>query len=169
MSKDLEAALNLIKQEKRRRNNIMESNIFDVVKDNVEIRKIDSVYLIGNEHSDSENLVESIIFEINNKFWIITVNNAFDEIELKILPHLIENFSQDRCLDNLSNLKGLEIGTMFAIVNERGYTDGIKLSLYNHSLSESENNPFFAVLTVIALASGLYYELRDTGIDTYLI
>ncbi|MDI3239820.1 hypothetical protein [Acinetobacter ursingii] len=56
----------------------MESNIFDVVKDNVEIRKIDSVYLIGNEHADSKNFVESIIFEINNKFWIITVNNDFD-------------------------------------------------------------------------------------------
>ncbi|ENV79613.1 MULTISPECIES: DUF6334 family protein [Acinetobacter] len=145
----------------------MESNIFDVVKDNVEIRKIDSVYLIGNEHADSKNFVESIIFEINNKFWIITVNNDFDEVELKILPHLMEDFSPERCLDNLSNLKGLEIGTMFAIINERGYTDGIKLSLYNHS--EPENNPFFAVLTIVALASGLHYELRQTGIDTYLI
>ncbi len=145
------------------------SNIFDVIKDNVEIRKIDNVYLIGHDYVDSEEFVESIIFEINNQFWIVTVNNHFDEIELKILPYLMNSFSADICLDNLSNLKGLEIGTMFAIVNERGYTDGIKLSLYNHSLLESETNPFFAVLTIVALASGLRYELRQTGIDTYLI
>ncbi|WP_336038932.1 DUF6334 family protein [Acinetobacter calcoaceticus] len=146
---------------------MVESNIFDVIKDNVEIRKIDDIYLIADEYMDSGDAVESIIFKINNKFWIITVNNDFDEVELKILSHLVDNFSPERCLDNLSNLKGLEIGTMFAIVNERGYTDGIKLSLYNHS--ESETNPFFAVLTIVALASGLHYELRQTGIDTYLI
>lgn len=58
---------------------------------------------------------------------------------------------------------------MFAIVNERGYTDGIKLMLYDHSLKESKTNPFFAVLTIVASASGVQYELRKTGVDTYLV
>ncbi len=99
----------------------------------------------------------------------ITVNYDFDEIELKVYSCLPEKTIQQRCSNNLLSLKGLEIGTMFAIVNERGYTDGIKLMLYDHSLKESKTNPFCAVLTIVALASGLQYELRKTGVDTYLI
>lgn len=148
---------------------MIESGIFDVVEDKNGTRAIDNIYLIKSEYEDSENAVESIILKINNKFWIFTVDSNFDEIALKITPHLTENFSQESCLDDLSNLKGLSIGTMFSIVNERGYTDGIKLSLYNPPISGSDTNPFFGVLTVIALSSGLHYELRQTGIDTYLI
>jgi hypothetical protein len=117
---------------------------------------------------DEEDELKSI-FEINKKFWAITVNHNFDEIELKVYSCLPDKTIQQRCSNNLSSLKGLEIGTMFVIVNERGYTDGIKLMLYDHSLKESKTNPFFAVLTIVALASGLQYELRKTGVDTYLI
>lgn len=147
----------------------MQSDIFDEIKNIDEVRKIDDLYLVLDGEPNSEYSVESIIFEINKKFWVITVNHDFDEIELKVYSCLPNKAMQQRCLNNLSSLKGLEIGTMFAIVNERGYTDGIKLMLYDHSLKESKTNPFFAVLTIVALASGLQYELRKTGVDTYLV
>lgn len=148
---------------------MVQSDIFDAIKNIDEVRKIDDLYLVVDENSNSEDPVETIIFEINKKFWAITVKHDFDEIELKVFSSLPEKTIQQRCSNNLSSLKGLEIGTMFAIVNERGYTDGIKLMLYDHSLKESKTNPFFAVLTIVALASGLQYELRKTGVDTYLI
>ncbi|OCZ52230.1 DUF6334 family protein [Acinetobacter seifertii] len=148
---------------------MVQSDIFDAIKNIDEVRKIDDLYLVVDENSNSEDAVESITFEINKKFWAITVNHNFDEIELKVFSYLPEKTTQQRCSNNLSSLKGLEIGTMFAIVNERGYTDGIKLMLYDYSLKESKTDPFFAVLTIVALASGLQYELRKTGIDTHLV
>lgn len=148
---------------------MVQSDIFDAIKNIDEVRKIDDLYLVVDENSNSEDPAETIIFEINKNFWAITVNHNFDEIELKVYSCLPEKMIQQRCSNNLSSLKGLEIGTMFAIVNERGYTDGIKLMLYDHSLKESKTNPFFAVLTIVASASGLQYELRKTGVDTYLI
>ncbi|MGK7247495.1 DUF6334 family protein [Acinetobacter oleivorans] len=148
---------------------MVESDIFDAIKNIDEVRKIDDLYLVIAGESNSGGAVESIIFEINKKFWDITVKHDFDEIELKVYTCLPDKAIQQRCSNNLSGLKGLEIATMFAIVNERGYTDGIKLMLYDHSLKESKTNSFFAVLTIIALASGLQYELRKTGVDTYLV
>ncbi|MBO8207347.1 DUF6334 family protein [Acinetobacter nosocomialis] len=148
---------------------MVQSDIFDAIKNIDEVRKIDDLYLVVDRESNSEYSVESVIFEINKKFWTVTANHDFDEIELKVYSCLPDKTIQQRCSNNLSSLKGLEIGTMFAIVNERGYTDGIKLMLYDHSLKESKMNPFFAVLTIVALASGLQYELRKTGVDTYLI
>lgn len=148
---------------------MVQSSIFDAVKNIDEVRKIDDLYLVVDGESNSEGPVESIIFEINKKFWAITVNHNFDEIELKVYSCLPNKAMQQHCSNNLSSLKGLEIGTMFAIINERGYTDGIKLMLYDHSLKESKTNPFFSVLTIVTLASGLQYELRKTGIDTYLV
>ncbi|MFI8011876.1 DUF6334 family protein [Acinetobacter sp. ABJ_C4_1] len=148
---------------------MMQSDIFDEIKNIDEVRKIDDLYLVVDGEPNSEYSVESIILEINKKFWTITVNHNFDEIELKVYTCLPNKAIQQRYSNNLSSLKGLEIGTMFAIVNERGYTDGIKLMLYDHSLKESKTNPFFAVLTIIASASGVQYELRKTGVDTYLV
>lgn len=148
---------------------MVRSDIFDEIKNIDEVRKIDDLYLVVDGEPNSEYSVESIILEINKKFWAITVNHNFDEIELKVYTCLPNKAIQQRYSNNLSSLKGLEIGTMFAIVNERGYTDGIKLMLYDHSLKESKTNPFFAVLTIIASASGVQYELRKTGVDTYLV
>lgn len=148
---------------------MIQSEIFDVIKDKDEIRTIDDVYLIV-DHEDANSInVLNILFKINDRFWIVGINHTFDEIKLSIKPQLHKIFTKKETLNTLSHLKGLEIGTMFAIINERGYTDGLKLTLYNHSPSRLGTTPFFGVLTIIAMASGLHYELRQTGIDTYLI
>ena len=148
---------------------MIQSEIFDVIKNKDEIRTIDDVYLIADNEGTNSFQILNILFKINDNFWIIGIDHTFDEIELSIKPQLHKSFKENKTLNTLSHLKGLEIGTMFAIINERGYTDGLKLTLYDHSPSRLGTNPFFGVLTIIAMTSGLYYELTQTGIDTYLI
>ncbi|MDI9660737.1 hypothetical protein QM260_12905, partial [Acinetobacter nosocomialis] len=60
---------------------MVQSDIFDAIKNIDEVRKIDDLYLVVDGESNSEDPVESIIFEINKKFWVITINHNFDEIE----------------------------------------------------------------------------------------
>lgn len=148
---------------------MVEIDIFDIIKNNKEIRKIDDIYFILDDEEDNSLEVINIIFKINNRFWIIRVNHDFDEIELLIHSNLEENFINGKRLDILSNLKGMEIGTMFAIVNERGYTDGLKLRIDDFSPSSYGTSPFYGIFTIIAMSSGLKYELRQTGIEEYLI
>lgn len=148
---------------------MVEIDIFDIIKNNKEIRKIDDIYFILDGEEDNSLEVINIIFKINNRFWIIRVNHDFDEIELLIHSNLEENFINGKRLDILSNLKGMEIGTMFAIVNERGYTDGLKLRIDDFSPSRYGTSPFYGIFTIIAMSSGLKYELRQTGIEEYLI
>ncbi len=122
---------------------MIQSEIFDVIKDKKdEIRTIDDVYLIIDNEDTSAIYALNILFKINDRFWIIGVNYDFDEIQLCIKPQLHKSFTEKKTLNNLSHLKGLSIGTMFAIINERGYTDGLKLTLYDHSPSRLGTNPF---------------------------
>ncbi|WP_296284876.1 DUF6334 family protein [uncultured Acinetobacter sp.] len=103
---------------------MIQSEIFDVFKDKDEIRTIDDVYLIADNEGANSIQVLNILFKINDNFWIIGIDHTFDEIELSIKPQLHKSFKENKTLNTLSHLKGLEIGTMFAIINERGYTDG---------------------------------------------
>ncbi|MDM1018774.1 DUF6334 family protein [Acinetobacter sp. VNK23] len=148
---------------------MVESDIFEIIKNNNEIRKIDDIYFILNDEEDNSLEVRNIIFKINNRFWIIRVNHGFDEIELLIYSNLEANFINGKRLDILSNLKGMEISTIFAIVNERGYTDGLKLRINDFSLSRYGNSSFYGIFTIIAMSSGLKYELTQTGIEEYLV
>ncbi|KCX86516.1 hypothetical protein J568_4262 [Acinetobacter baumannii 6112] len=59
---------------------MVQSDIFDAIKNIDEVRKIDDLYLVVDGESNSEDPVESIIFEINKKFYY-NVNHNFDEIE----------------------------------------------------------------------------------------
>lgn len=81
----------------------MQSDIFDEIKNIDEVRKIDDLYLVLDGESNSEYSVESIIFEINKKFWVITVNHDFDKIELKVYSCLPNKAMQQRCLNNSSS------------------------------------------------------------------
>lgn len=141
-------------------------NIFNVIKDTDEIRTIDNIYYVTDE--ENSDLIENIIFKINDKLWIIGVDHEFDEIELLIKPNLNIYFMHRQILSTLSHLKGLEIGNMSAIVNERGYTNGIKLRIHDPSPSRQGTNPFYGMLTIVA-ASNLKYEITHTGIESYLV
>ncbi|WP_254799145.1 hypothetical protein [Acinetobacter nosocomialis] len=47
---------------------MVQSDIFDAIKNIDEVRKIDDLYLVVNGETNSEDPVESLIFEINKKF-----------------------------------------------------------------------------------------------------
>ncbi|ENW81264.1 hypothetical protein F909_02555 [Acinetobacter sp. ANC 3929] len=148
---------------------MIRSNIFESIKDERGVRRIDNIYLYKDENiTENSFSIEQLMIEIDYKFWVFQVNREFDEIELILKTQLEINFDEYEEFNSLSNLKGLEIGTLFAIINDRGYTDGVKLKLFSGKLTD-ENHSFHATLTLIALASGLQYELSSTGIDTYLI
>ncbi|WP_336168051.1 hypothetical protein [Acinetobacter sp. 161(2023)] len=50
---------------------MVQSDIFDAIENIDEVRKIDDLYLVVDGQSNSEGPVESIIFEINKKFWLL--------------------------------------------------------------------------------------------------
>ena len=60
------------------------------------------------------------------------------------------------------HLNNFAIGTVYAIVNERGYTDGVKFSIYDHK--SLKNNIFYGVLTLFSL-SGIKYRFEHNTID----
>ena len=145
---------------------MIESSIFNVITDNDEIRTIENIYCTSD--LEDSNSIDSIIFKINNKYWIIGVDPEFDEIEFFITPNLNADFIRRRNLDVLSYLKDLEIGTMSAIVNEKGYTNGLKIRILDHTSSRKSSDPYFCMLTIIS-ASNLKFEITKTGIDRYLV
>lgn len=148
---------------------MIHSNVFEAIQNESGIRRIDNIYIDrdGNSKNNSYS-IEQLMLEIDFKLWIFQVNREFDEIELILKTKLEINFEEYKEFNSLSNLKGLEIGSLFAIINERGYTDGVKLKLFSGILTR-ETPPFCGTLTLISLASGLQYELSSVGIDTYLI
>lgn len=85
-----------------------------------------------------------------------------------ITPNLNEDFIHRRNLDDLSYLNGLTVGTMSSIVNERGYTNGLKIMILDNTPSREGTNPFFCMLTIIS-ATDLKFEITKTGIDRYLV
>lgn len=50
---------------------MVQSDIFDAIKNIDEVRKIDDLYLVVDGESNSEDPVESIIFEINKSFGLL--------------------------------------------------------------------------------------------------
>lgn len=142
---------------------MIHSNVFEAIQNESGIRRIDNIYIDRDGNSEDNSFsIEQLMIEIDFKLWVFQVNREFDEIELILKSKLEINFEEYKEFNSLSNLKGLEIGSLFAIINERGYTDGVKLKLFSGILTSG-------TLTLISLASGLQYELSSVGIDTYLI
>ncbi|ERS03031.1 hypothetical protein Q674_10200 [Acinetobacter sp. COS3] len=148
---------------------MIHSNVFEAIQNESGIRRINNIYIDRDGNSEDNSFsIEQLMIEIDFKLWVFQVNREFDEIELILKSKLEINFEEYKEFNSLSNLKGLEIGSLFAIINERGYTDGVKLKLFSGILT-SGTPPFCGTLTLISLASGLQYELSSVGIDTYLI
>lgn len=154
---------------------MVESDILDSIQIS-ETRKIDNVFIMVDEEEPSS--ITKILFSIDKFYWIFQVDNEFDELKL-IVEVRTDNFFEKFKINNgdgillqdLTNfkdlmfLKGHLIGTMFAIINERGYTDGVKLRILNNNVFDSRVDSFYGLLTIISFGSRLRFDLSQNDIS----
>lgn len=144
-------------------------NIF--ISDKYEEFIIEEVYVIVNLEELKEvsitdkdlNLAEKIAFKVNNTFWIIEVNYEYDDISIVVENVLPKNFNLFDKSSPLIQIINLGIKRIYSITNFMGCTDGMKLSLYDPTIKAGNN--FVLNVTFYSDASGIFYELRNNGID----
>jgi hypothetical protein len=136
------------------------SSFFNYLNNLEEERVINDFHII--HYSNSSFLFPQVIIKVNLVYWLFHTNADTDEIEVQILPEFITH-KNDTIKHNFTfQVNNFAIGTVYAIVNERGYTDGVKFSIYDRN--SLKNNKFHGVLTLFSL-SGIKYRFEHNSID----
>lgn len=137
------------------------------LKRNRKIRIIDKVFMVDSDEGTLEECVnfKKLILKVNYQFWVISVDNKYDEIDIKIrkkFPVKYKKWQENRILQNLV---GMRIEQIFIIFNFNLYTDAMKFKIVEQTNSNQSN--FVGVLSFYALGN-MYYEFRHDGIEKYL-
>lgn len=109
------------------------------------------------------NLAEKIAFKVNDEFWIFEVNYEYDDISIIVEKNLPDSLEFVDIGSPLAKIINLGVKRIYSITNFMGCIDGMKLSMYDPTIKNGNN--FVLNLTFYSDSSGIFYELRNNGID----
>ncbi|WP_296278147.1 DUF6334 family protein [uncultured Acinetobacter sp.] len=132
---------------------------------------IEEVYVVVNLEDlkrvsitdENLNLAEKIAFKVNDEFLIFEVNYEYDDILIIVEKFLPDSFRCFEISSPLTKIVNLGIKRIYSITNFMGCIDGMKLSIYDPMITSG--NDFVLNLTFYSDSSGIFYELRNNGID----
>jgi hypothetical protein len=126
---------------------------------------VENIFVI-DPNEDKSN-VNKIVFEIHNKFWIITANQTENELRFDLSTDIYNLFPELQTTKFFDQFVRYSIWLFSLLDNEQGKTVGIKIPLWDNSINEEHRKK--AKLNIYAYKGKLHYEYRDEGLDTLIL
>lgn len=136
--------------------------LYKVPEDKLYVEKV----FVVDPNEEKSNM-DKIVFQIHNKFWIISANQTENELRFELSTDICDLFPTLQTIKFFDQFVRYSIWLFSLLDNEQGRTVGIKIPLWDNSINERRRKK--AKLNIYAYKGKLYYEYRDEGLDALIL